>query len=62
MQEQIMAHLEAIKEHGLVSLIDDCFYKEGLDRGMIFQVRRSNFLVEKRSLNIIDELEEREKI
>jgi hypothetical protein len=45
-----------------VSLIDDCFYKEELDRGMIFQVRRSNFLFGKRSLNIIDEIEEREKI
>lgn len=62
MQEQIMAHLEAIKENELVSLIDDCFYKEELDRGMIFQVRRSNFLNGKRSLNIIDEIEEREKI
>jgi hypothetical protein len=29
---------------------------------MIFQVRRSNFLTGKRSLNIIDEIEEREKI
>jgi hypothetical protein len=45
-----------------VSLIDDCFFKEELDRGMIFQVRRSNFLTGKRSLNIIDEIEEREKI
>jgi hypothetical protein len=62
MQEQIMAHLETIKKHELISLIDDCFFKEELDRGMIFQVRRSNFLTGKRSLNIIDEIEEREKI
>jgi len=36
MQEQIMEHLESIKKNELVSLIDDCFYKEELDRGMIF--------------------------
>ena len=57
-----MAHLESIKKNELISLIDDCFFKEELDRGMIFQVRRSNFLKGKRSLNIIDEIEEREKI
>lgn len=57
-----MEHLESIKKHELVSLIDDCFYKEEVDRGMLFQVRRSNFLTGKRSLNIIDEIEEREKI
>ena len=62
MHEQIMEHLESIKQHELISLIDDCFFKEELDRGMIFQVRRSNFLIGKRSLNIIDEIEEREKI
>jgi hypothetical protein len=31
-----MEHLESIKKNELVSLIDDCFYKEELDRGMIF--------------------------
>ena len=62
MHEQIMAHLESVKKHELISLIDDCFYKEERDRGMIFQVRRSNFLTGKRTLDIIDEIEQREKL
>jgi hypothetical protein len=51
-----------VKETDIISLIDDAFFKEEIDRGMIFQVRRSNFLKGKRTLNIIDEIEEKEKL
>lgn len=45
-----------------MSLLDDSFFHEELDSGMLFQVRRSNFLSGRRTLNIIDEFEEREKV
>jgi hypothetical protein len=51
-----------VKDTDIISLIDDAFFKEEIDRGMVFQVRRSNFLKGKRTLNIIDEIEEKEKL
>ena len=62
MKELIQSHLEDIKDKELISLIDDAFFAEEIDRGMVFQVRRSNFLRGKRTLNIIDEIEEKMKI
>lgn len=60
--EKIMDHLHHIKDKDLIQLIDDAFFEPETDRGVEFHVRRANFLREKRTLNIIDEIEEREKI
>ena len=57
MTEMIHAHLDEIKEKDLVQLIDDCFFLPEIVNGLPFQVRRSNFLQGKRTLNIIDEIE-----
>jgi hypothetical protein len=62
MKELIHSHLEEIKDKELISLIDDSFFVEEIDNGMVFKVRRSNFLRGKRTLNIIDEIEEKMKI
>ena len=46
----------------MVSLIDDgSFFEPEVVKGLIFQVRRSNFLSSSRTLNIIDEVEEKMK-
>lgn len=62
MKELIHSHLEDIKNKELISLIDEAFFTEEIDKGMVFQVRRSNFLRGKRTLNIVDEIEEKMKI
>lgn len=54
--------MKAIKEHGLVQLIDDAFFQEEIDRGCQFFVRRTNLMREKRTLDIIDEIELRMKM
>ena len=61
MSEMIQAHLNEIKDKELIQLIDDAFFKAETVGGMTFQVRRSNFLTGKRTLNIIDEIEEKLK-
>ncbi len=58
--EKIEEHLRSIKETGLVQLLE-AFFVEEKDRGCTFQVRRSDFMQDKRTLNIIDEIEERLK-
>jgi hypothetical protein len=60
--EKILDHLHHIKDKDLIQLIDGAFFETEMDSGVEFQVRRSNFLRDKRVLNIIDEIEEREKI
>lgn len=62
MKELIQSHLEDIKDKELISLIDEAFFNEEIDKGMVFKVRRSNFLRGKRTLNIVDEIEEKMKI
>lgn len=51
-----------MKEEDLVKLLDEAFFTPEEDRGLSFQIRRTNLFREKRTLNIIDELEEREKM
>ena len=58
--EKIEEHLRAVKEKGLVQLLE-AFFVEEKDRGCAFQVRRSDFMQDKRTFNIIDEIEERFK-
>lgn len=53
--------MEDIKDKEMVSLIDDAFFKEETVKGLTFHVRRSNFLSCLRTLNIIDEIEEKLK-
>lgn len=60
--EKIQEHLIAIKDKELINLLDNAFFQVEADRGMEFQVRRTNLLRDKRTLNIIDEIEEREKM
>ena len=64
MSEMIHAHLEDIKdkEAAMVELIDDAFFQEETVKGFTFQVRRSNFLRGHRTLNIVDEIEEKLKV
>lgn len=64
MSEMIHAHLEDIKdkEAAMVELIDDAFFQEETVKGLTFQVRRSNFLRGHRTLNIVDEIEEKLKV
>lgn len=50
--------MNGIKDTGLVSLLEAFFVKEE-ERGCLFWVRRSDFTQDKRTLNIIDEVEER---
>jgi len=46
----------------MVTLIDDgSFFAPEAVKGLTFQVRRSNFLSSSRTLNIIDEVEEKMK-
>ena len=59
--EKIEKHLERVKRRQLVSLIDDTFFEEKVERGCQLLVRKGNFMREKRTLNIIDEIEERIK-
>jgi hypothetical protein len=60
--EKIMEHLNAIKDKDLVHLIDNAFFSAESDRGVEFQVRRTNLFRDKRVLHIVDEIEEREKM
>lgn len=61
--EKIQEHLTAIKEtEELAKLIDDAFFAMESDRGVEFQVRRTNLMRDKRTLHIVDEIEEREKM
>ena len=64
MSEMIHAHLEDIKdkEAAMVELIDDAFFQEETVKGLTFQARRSNFLRGHRTLNIVDEIEEKLKV
>ena len=62
MNEQIEQHLHDIKAQEMVTLIDDgSFFAPEAVKGLTFQVRRSNFLSSSRTLNIIDEVEEKMK-
>jgi len=45
----------------LVSLIDDTFFEQSIERGCNLYVRRGNFMRENRTLTIADEVEERIK-
>ena len=60
--EKILEHLTAIKDKDLVHLIDGAFFAPESDRGVEFQVRRTNLFRDKRVLHIVDEIEEREKM
>ena len=60
--EKIHDHLQQIKGKDLITLIDDSFFGDEQDKGVTFHVRRTNLFREKRTKNIIDELEEREKM
>lgn len=62
MSELIQSHLEDIKQKEMVQLIDDSFFHEETVKGLTFHVRRSNFLRGDRTLNIIDEIEEKLKV
>jgi hypothetical protein len=65
MSEMIHAHLEDIKDKdaaAMVELIDDAFFQEETVKGLTFQVRRSNFMRGHRTLNIVDEIEEKLKV
>ena len=59
--EKIEKYIGKVKKRGLVTLIDDAFFKEEVERGCQFYVRKSNFMRGSRTLNIIDEVEERLK-
>lgn len=61
MGEKIQNHLEIVKTKSLVSHIDDAFYKEEFERGCQFFVRRTDVMKERRTMHIIDEIEERIK-
>jgi hypothetical protein len=54
--------LRQVKKEDLVTLLEDAFFALEEDRGLHFHVRRTNLFREKRTLNIIDELDEREKM
>lgn len=60
--EKIHDHLKEIKSKDLITLIDDAFFSPELDRGVTFQVRRTNLFSDKRTKNIIDDLDEKEKM
>lgn len=51
-----------MKKEDLVTLLEDAFFASEEDRGLYFHIRRTNLFREKRTLNIIDELDEREKM
>ena len=54
--------MKQVIDTGIVSLLEAFFHEEE-DRGCKFQVRRMNFFKnEKRTLDILDELEERAKM
>ena len=42
--ERIEIYMEKIKKKHVSQLIDDCYYQEYIEKGVPFQVRRSNFL------------------
>ncbi len=60
--EKIAEHLNKIKDKELVELLDECFFTCERERGMEFWVRRTNLFREKRTMNIVDEIEEKEKL
>lgn len=41
--ERIENYLEKAKKKKVAQLIDDCYYEEHIEKGVPFQVRRSNF-------------------
>jgi hypothetical protein len=53
--------LEEVKIKNMVSHIDNAFYKEEYEKGCQFFVRRTDLMKEKRTMHIIDEIEERIK-
>ena len=60
--QKIEKHLKKVKKNGLVSLIGDNFFQEELDKGCKFYVRRTqDLMTDVRTLNILDEIEERLK-
>ena len=42
--ERIEIYMEKAKKKKVTQLIDDCHYEEFIEKGIPFQVRRSNFL------------------
>lgn len=46
----------------MIQLIDDSFFNEEIDKGCQFYTRKTNYFREKRTLNIIDEIEEKLKM
>ena len=41
--ERIEIYMEKSKKKKVAQLIEDCFYEEHIEKGVPFQVRRSNF-------------------
>lgn len=44
MAERIEIYMDKVKKKKVAQLIDDCYYEEHIEKGVPFQVRRSNFL------------------
>ena len=42
--ERIEIYMEKAKKKTVAQLIDDCYYEEYIEKGVPFQVRKSNFL------------------
>ncbi len=61
LREKIEKHLGKVRKRGLVSLIEDAFYEPKIERGCQFYVLKTHLMTHGRSLNIIDEVEERLK-
>ena len=59
--EKIEKHIKKAKKKGSLRLLDEDFFKEEEERGIQYYVRRTNLMTPDRTLNIIDEVEERIK-
>lgn len=59
--EKIEKLIEKVKKKEVISHIDDAFYEETIDGGVVFYVRRTNLQREDgRTLEIEDEVEKAE--
>jgi len=56
--EKIEKHLEKVKKKEVISHIDDAFYKNEIEQGSLFYVRRTNLQRGGgRTLDVVDEIE-----
>jgi len=58
LNETILKHLDKVKKKAAIQHINDAFFKEEIEKGTLFYVRRTNLQREQRTVNVADEISE----